>query len=162
MTAHDRERIMKILTYPNDTLRQVSITIDKVTQSTRDIVDDMLETMYRADGVGLTAVQIGVLEKLVVIDVEDVFQVLVNPKVVATSEDTNIMVEGCLSVPETRVQIERSTGVEVKGESLDGGTVMLNKEGLIARVLQHEIDHLNGKLIIDYLPRVIRESYKAG
>lgn len=142
--------ILKILTDENPVLRQKSKEITKITNRLKVLAKNMLETLYDAPGVGLAAPQVGVLERIIVIDVGDGPIVLINPQIM-TCEGENRDVEGCLSIPDRNEYITRAQKVVVSGLDLNGKKVKLEGTGLLARAFQHEIDHLNGILFIDYL-----------
>ncbi len=154
--------IRPIITLPDPVLRLVSDPIETVDKGVLQLADDMLETMYDAPGVGLAAIQIGVAKRLVVLDVadEDEQQVpltLINPEVVKVGEELRGHEEGCLSIPEVLVEIERPTPVTVRYVDRDGNNQELEANGLLGTAIQHEIDHLDGKLIIDYMSRLKRD-----
>ena len=115
----------------------------------QDFANDMLFFMQHYDGIGLAAPQVGILQRIVVTDIGDSPICLVNPEIVAGSGTEN-MIEGCLSLPGYKVDVNRNTLIEIRGKSLKGKRVVYEVEGLLARVLQHEVDHLNGILICDY------------
>jgi peptide deformylase len=143
--------LLKILTQEDPILRQKSKEISKITKRQRLLVKDMLETMYDAkNGVGLAAPQIGVLERIVVIDIGKGPLILINPQV-TLREGKNRDVESCLSIPDRSEYITRATKVDVSYLNLAGKKMMVSGNGSLARVLQHEIDHLDGILFIDYL-----------
>jgi peptide deformylase len=142
--------ILKILTVEDPALRKKANQVVKITKRQRILVKDMLETMYNANGVGLAAPQVGISDRLVVIDVGDGPLVLFNP-VVTLCEGENKDVEGCLSIPGRNEYIIRAQKVMVSYINLEGKKVTVTGEGLLARALQHEIDHLDGILFIDYL-----------
>lgn len=142
--------ILKILTDKDPVLRQKSKEIAKISKRLKVLAKNMLETLYDAPGVGLAAPQVGVLERLIVIDVGDGPLVLINPQVISR-EGENLDVEGCLSIPGRNEYITRANKVVVTGLDLNGRKVKLEGFGLLARAFQHEIDHLNGVLFIDYL-----------
>lgn len=144
--------ILKILTEGTPILRQKAKEVTKITKRQRILVRDMLETMYNANGVGLAAPQIGVSDRLVVIDVGEGPIVLFNPEI-TLCEGENKDVEGCLSIPGRNEYIVRAQKVSVSYVNLEGKRVTVTGEGLLARALQHEIDHLDGILFIDYLPK---------
>lgn len=144
--------ILKILTEGNPILRQKAKEVTKITKRQRILVRDMLETMYNANGVGLAAPQIGISDRLVVIDVGEGPIVLFNPEI-TLCEGENKDVEGCLSIPGRNEYIVRAQKVSVSYVNLEGKRVTVTGEGLLARAFQHEIDHLNGILFIDYLPK---------
>lgn len=142
----------KILTYPEPILREKSKKIENLDEEISQIADSMLEAMFSADGVGLAAPQIGVPLRLITINVQGDFQILVNPTVIEVSEERSKDIEGCLSIPGIDSQVQRPLKVLVSGiDLLDEKEKRLEREGLAARVLLHEIDHLNGTLYIDYL-----------
>lgn len=144
--------ILKILTEGDPILRQKSKPVTKITKRLRDLVKDMLETMYHAKGVGLAAPQVGVTERIVVIDAGEGPIVLINPTV--TSAEGQIKdVEGCLSIPGRNEYITRAERVTVQALNLEGKPIQLEGTELLARAFQHEIDHLDGILFIDYLPK---------
>lgn len=142
--------VLKILTEENPILRQKAIEIPKITKRLRVLIKDMFETMYDAKGVGLAAPQVGVGERLVVIDVGEGPVVLINPQI-RLKEGAVKDVEGCLSLPGRNEYITRAVRVQVSAYNAEGKKIMLEGEGLLARAFQHEIDHLDGILFIDYL-----------
>ena len=148
--------VRKILTEPNTVLRQKSQPVDKVDDLTRKLMDDMLETMYLAPGIGLAAIQIGVPKRIIVLDIskdpekkEPMY--FVNPVIVSTSKNNITYEEGCLSVPGQFAEIDRPDRCHVKYLDYNGNQKELKSEGLLATCIQHEIDHLEGILFIDYL-----------
>ena len=148
--------VRKILTEPNTVLRQKSQPVDKVDDLTRKLMDDMLETMYLAPGIGLAAIQIGVPKRIIVLDIskdpekkEPMY--FVNPVIVSTSKNNITYEEGCLSVPGQFAEIDRPDRCYVKYLDYNGNQKELKSEGLLATCIQHEIDHLEGILFIDYL-----------
>ena len=148
--------VRKILTEPNPVLRQKSQPVDKVDDLTRKLMDDMLETMYLAPGIGLAAIQVGVLKRIIVLDIskdpekkEPMY--FVNPVIVSTSKNNITYEEGCLSVPGQFAEIDRPDRCYVKYLDYNGNHKELKSEGLLATCIQHEIDHLEGILFIDYL-----------
>ena len=154
--------IRPILTLPDAVLRHVSDPIETVDSEVLQLADDMLETMYDAPGVGLAAIQIGVARRLVVLDVADEDEqktplTLINPEIVTQGDALRGHEEGCLSIPEVLVEIERPTPVTVRYMDRDGKTQELEADGLLGTAIQHEIDHLDGKLIIDYMTRLKRD-----
>jgi len=153
---------LPIITVPDPLLRKVSAPIEQVDREILKLADDMLETMYAAPGVGLAAVQIGVLKRLVVLDVAEDKEApepltLINPEVLSKGQEMRLHEEGCLSIPDFRLDIERPSAVTVAYVDRKGKRQELTAEGLLATALQHEIDHLNGKLIIDFLSRLKRD-----
>ena len=148
--------VRKILTEPNPILRQKSQPVDKVDDLTRKLMDDMLETMYLAPGIGLAAIQIGVPKRITVLDIskdpekkEPMY--FVNPVIVSTSKNNITYEEGCLSVPGQFAEIDRPERCHVKYLDYNGNYKEFKSEGLLATCIQHEIDHLEGILFIDYL-----------
>ncbi len=152
-----------ILIHPDPRLKSVAAPVSTVDDDIRRLADDMLETMYDAPGIGLAAPQIGVGKRLLVMDCikeedqEPRPMVLINPEVMWTSEETNVYEEGCLSIPEQYAEVERPSEVEVTWTGLDGEQHLERFDGLWATCVQHEIDHLNGKLFIDYLKPLKRQ-----
>ena len=153
--------IREIVKLPDPILKQVSAPVERVDDELRGLADDMLATMYNAPGIGLAAVQIGVPRRLLVIDIakEDEPkspQLFVNPEVVWSSEELSEYEEGCLSIPDVFDTIRRPAQVRVSYLDREGKQHETQFDGLMATVLQHEIDHLNGILFIDYLSRLKR------
>jgi peptide deformylase len=151
----------EIIQLPDKRLRLVSEPVAKIDDEVKKLVADMFETMYAAPGVGLAAVQVGVPKRVVTIDAtrgEEEKQpvTLINPEIVWTSEETNLHEEGCLSIPEFTDEVERPARVKARFLDLEGRTLEVEAEGLFARVLQHEIDHINGILFIDHLSKLKR------
>ncbi len=145
--------ILEVLHFPDDRLKKIAKPVLDITSETQTIIDDMLETMYAEEGIGLAAVQVNVHQRIVVIDLSqerDQPLVLINPVITESSGETGIE-EGCLSVPEHRALVPRAEFVTVTALSRDGEEFTLEADDLLAICLQHEIDHLNGKLFIDYL-----------
>jgi len=143
--------ILKVLTVPEPVLRQKSKRVKSVDDSIRKLADDMIETMHAASGVGLAAPQVGVPLRVIVIGMPDEEEfALINPEVVRRSGE-RLVTEGCLSVPGYFGEIQRAQRVTVKGKDLSGKEVRIKAEELLAQALEHEIDHLNGVLYIDYL-----------
>ena len=154
--------IKPLIILPDPILRQASAPIERVDQTLLSLADDMLDTMYDAPGIGLAAIQIGVPRRVVVIDLakegEDRKpQVFINPEVVASTETRSTYEEGCLSIPDYYAEVERPAGVTVRYLDRAGAMQTVEADGLLATCLQHEIDHLNGVLFIDYLSRLKRE-----
>lgn len=145
-----RPQILKIKRYPDKILRKESQIVEKVTAKERALFQNMLCTMRHFSGIGLAAPQIGLNQRLLVVDIGEQPIRLANPEVVKTSGKDK-MEEGCLSVPEAVVNIKRAAEIVVKGLNEEGKAVELKAKGLLARALLHEIDHLNGRLIVDYM-----------
>jgi peptide deformylase len=153
---------LDIVTLPDPILRKLSAPVERVDDALRRLADDMLETMYAAPGVGLAAVQVGVPRRLVVLDVADEGEspsplVLINPEIVAVGSQTRVHEEGCLSIPDVRVDIERPASLTLRYLDRTGKPQELDAEGLLATAIQHEINHLDGKLIIDFLSPLKRD-----
>ena len=151
--------VKKILTEPNKLLRQVSKPVDKVGDEERKLMDDMLDTMYDAPGIGIAAIQIGVPKRIIVMDIsrdENKKEPLyfVNPVIKNKNENKSRYEEGCLSVPDQFAEIERPKTCEVEYLDYYGKKQTLKAEGLLATCIQHEIDHLEGILFIDYLSKL--------
>ena len=152
-----------ILLHPDPRLKKVCAPVADITDDLRQLADDMLETMYDAPGIGLAAPQIGVLDRLIVLDcVKDKDEaprplVMFNPQVVAASDKLNTYEEGCLSIPEHYADVKRPTEVTVRWIDRDGAEQQEDFGGLWATCVQHEIDHLDGKLFIDYLSPLKRQ-----
>jgi peptide deformylase len=141
---------MDILEHPNPALKQHASDVDPATDAGLvSLVQSMAKAMYDAPGVGLAATQVGVQKRLIVLDVDDGLTALCNPRIVEASSETAIEDEGCLSFPGVYIPIERPVGCVCEALDLKGNPVRLTAEGLFARVLQHETDHLDGLLIID-------------
>jgi peptide deformylase len=154
--------VREILVVPNPLLKQVSAPVEGVDDDLRALMDDMLETMYAAPGVGLAAVQIGVPKRVIVMDLaregeEKQPRHFVNPELLWTSEETAPYEEGCLSVPDYYDEVLRPAKVKVRYLNYQGEAVEEDAEGLFAVCIQHELDHLNGVLFIDHLSRLKRE-----
>ena len=152
----------KIIIEPDPILRQKSEKLEKVDDELRKLMDDMLETMYSAPGIGLAAVQIGILKRLVVIDITKDDQkknpiFLINPKIISKSKNTSIYEEGCLSLPGHFAEIERPSECQIDYLDYNGKEKKLKASGLLATCIQHEIDHLNGILFIDYLSKLKKD-----
>lgn len=144
---------LRILQFPDPRLRQVAQPVTEIDKALHTLAQDMLETMYAASGIGLAATQVGIAKRLIVMDISegrDAPEWLVNPEIV-TSEGRRSMVEGCLSVPEYSDSVKRVDRLVYRGLDLDGRPVEKRCDGLLATCIQHEIDHLNGRLFIDRL-----------
>lgn len=154
--------IRPILTVPDPKLKLVSKPVERVDDALRALMDDMLETMYAAPGIGLAAIQIGEPVRVIVMDLaregeEPAPRYFVNPEVLWASEETAPYEEGCLSVPEIYDEVERPARVKIKYLNYKGEEVVEDCEGLYAVCIQHEMDHLNGVLFIDHLSRLKRD-----
>ena len=155
--------MLEILKYPNPRLSKVAHPVANVTDSTVQLISDMLETMYAAPGVGLAATQVGVLQRIIVLDVDhenpraNIYK-LINP-VITHSEGQLVWEEGCLSVVDFTAEVRRAEHVQVVALDEHGKERTIEAEGLLAVALQHEIDHLDGKLFIDRISRLKRDLY---
>ena len=151
--------VKTILTEPNKILRQISKSVESVGDEERRLMDDMLDTMYAAPGIGLAAIQIGVPKRIIVMDIsrdEDKKEprYFVNPVIKNKNNETSKYEEGCLSVPDQFAEIERPNECEVEYLDYDGKKQLLKADGLLATCIQHEMDHLDGILFIDYLSKL--------
>ncbi|UXN05459.1 peptide deformylase [Bartonella sp. HY761] len=154
--------IKPIIILPDPILREISKPVENINDALRQLADDMLETMYAAPGIGLAAIQIAEPIRLLVMDVADKDQpkapmVMFNPKVIWSSDERNTYEEGCLSIPDYYAEVERPKMVRVTYIDLDGKAQEIAADDLLATCVQHEIDHLDGKLFIDHLSRIKRE-----
>ncbi len=153
--------IRPILTAPDPRLKAVSEPIAKVDDETRKLADDLLDSMYAADGIGLAAVQVGVPKRMLVMDIAQAQgkrepKVFINPKILWASEEMAQMEEGCLSVPEIWDDVERPAKIRAEYQDRDGKVQTLEADGLLACCLQHEMDHLDGVLFLDHLSKLKR------
>lgn len=154
---------LNILRYPDPKLHTVAKPVAEVDERIRRLVDDMLETMYAADGVGLAATQVDVHERVIVIDTSegrDTPRVLINPELTATSAEFTEGEEGCLSVPQIYDKVPRHSRVGVRALGRDGQPYEFEADGLLAVCVQHEMDHLMGKVFVEYLSPLKRERIK--
>jgi peptide deformylase len=154
---------MKIFTYPDAVLKATAEPVQNINEEIRNLVDNMCETMYSAMGIGLAANQVGELKRILVYDVNQMEAgpnpaVLINPEIVLTEGDT-IQEESCLSVIDYSADVPRKEKIKVRGVDKDGNPVDIEADGLLARCLQHEIDHLNGVLFIDHISTLKRSLY---
>jgi peptide deformylase len=150
-------RKLTILEYPDPRLRIKAVAVERVDGQLRQLIDDMFETMYAAKGIGLAAPQVGRLERIAVVDVDDQPFAIVNPEILRR-EGTVKGEEGCLSIPEVYGDVERAARVVVRALDREGRAFEIEANDLLSRCLQHEIDHLHGKLFIDYLSVLKRRS----
>jgi peptide deformylase len=154
---------LPIVKLPDPILRKVSTPVETVNDELRSLLDDMLETMYDAPGVGLAGIQVGVDKRILVVDATDKDSderkpvCMINPEILDRSDTMRLYEEGCLSIPDTLVDIERPAEVRVRYVDRDGDLKELQASGLLATAVQHEIDHLDGRLIIDYLSKLRRD-----
>ncbi len=154
--------IKPIITVPNEVLKKISDPIENVGESEKKLVNDLFETMYNSNGIGLAAVQVGILKRILVIDVSTKEEkknplCFINPVIKKISDETSVYEEGCLSIPDTFIEIERPKICEVEYIDLDGKLKDIKCDGLLSTCLQHEINHLDGKLIIDHLTKLKRD-----
>jgi peptide deformylase len=158
--------IREIIILPDKQLRLVSKPVEKVTPEIRKLADDMLETMYDAPGIGLAAIQVAQPLRLITMDLAKRDEngettpkprVFINPEIISQSEEMSVYEEGCLSIPEYYEEVERPARVRVRFTDLDGKVHEEDAEGLYATCIQHEIDHLNGVLFVDYLSKLKRD-----
>ena len=156
--------LLDILQYPDPRLHKVATPVAAVDDRVRALVDDLLETMYEAQGVGLAATQVDVHERVIVIDVSDERdepRVLINPEIVRASEEMAVGDEGCLSVPQVYDKVPRHARVTVRALGRDGKPYEFDAEGLLAVCVQHEMDHLLGKVFVEYLSPLKRNRIKS-
>lgn len=155
--------LLEVLHFPDERLRTVAQPVDKITADIKQIAADMIETMYDEEGVGLAATQVNIHQRIVVIDVSaerDQPLALINPTILDSS-GVEVSEEGCLSVPDTNAEVERAEFVTLQYQDLDGETHTVEADGLFAVCIQHELDHLKGKLFIDYLSPFKQKRIKA-
>jgi peptide deformylase len=155
---------LPILRYPDPRLHTVAKPVDQVDARIRQLVDDMLETMYAAEGVGLAATQVDVHERVIVMDTSESHddpRVLINPEIVAASQEMSLGDEGCLSVPQIYDKVPRHAQVTVRALGRDGQPYEFTADGLTAVCVQHEMDHLVGKVFVEYLSPLKRDRIKS-
>ena len=154
--------ILPIIKLPDPILRQVSAPFAQVDDAVRKLAADMLETMYKAPGVGLAGIQVAVPRRILVLDVSDKEDepapiVMINPEILTLGAELRMHEEGCLSIPDTHVEIDRPSTLRVRFLDRDGRQIEIDADGLLATAIQHEIDHLDGRLIIDFLSKMRRD-----
>ena len=154
--------VKDIITVPSEILKKKSESIEKVGKNEKKLIKDLFDTMYASKGIGLAAVQVGILKRILVIDVSTKDEQkkpisLINPIIKRLSDDTSVYEEGCLSIPETFIEIERPKICEIEYIDLDGNKKELKCDGLMSTCVQHEINHLDGKLIIDHLSKLKKD-----
>ena len=154
--------IKDIITVPDETLKKISKPVEKVGVNEKKLISDLFETMYSSNGIGLAAVQVGILKRILVIDVSNKDEKkkplsFINPRIKKISDETSVYEEGCLSIPDTFIEIERPKICEVEYIDIDGKMQNLKCDGLLSTCLQHEINHLDGKLIIDHLSKLKKD-----
>ncbi|ENN92555.1 polypeptide deformylase [Bartonella schoenbuchensis m07a] len=151
-----------LVTLPDPILREVSKPVEHIDLAIQKLADDMLETMYHAQGIGLAAIQVGVPLRMLVIDIAENNTpknplVVINPEILWLSDERNIYKEGCLSIPEYYAQVERPKRLRVRYSDREGKQTEIEADDLLATCLQHEIDHLNGCLFIDHISKIKRD-----
>ena len=154
--------IKEIITVPDEILKKVSEPIEKFSINEKKLINDLFDTMYNSNGIGLAAVQVGILKRVLVVDVSSKDEkkqpmVLINPVIKNLSTDMSVYEEGCLSIPETFIEIERPKICEVEYVDEKGSKKNLKCDGLLSTCVQHEINHLDGKLIIDHLSKLKKD-----
>ena len=154
--------IKEIITVPDEILKKVSEPIEKFGTIEKKLINDLFDTMYNSNGIGLAAVQVGILKRVLVVDVSNKDEkknpiALINPVIKKLSDDTSVYEEGCLSIPETFIEIERPKICEVEYVDEKGSKKNLKCDGLLSTCVQHEINHLDGKLIIDHLSKLKKD-----
>ena len=154
--------VKNIITVPDETLKKISKPIEKVGVNEKKLIKDLFDTMYQSNGIGLAAVQVGVLKRVLVVDVSPKDEKkspisFINPVIRKLSSETSVYEEGCLSIPDTYIEIERPKVCEIEYIDFSGKKKFLKCDGLLSTCLQHEINHLDGKLIIDNLSKLKRE-----
>jgi peptide deformylase len=156
---------LEILTYPNKILLHPTKPLENIDGEVQEMIQNMARTMYEAPGIGLAAIQVGWDKSLLIYDISPRdenrdLKVIVNPKIIASEGEILSEDEGCLSVPDFRADVKRASQILVEGVDREGSSLRIEAEGLLAIVLQHEIDHLNGTLFIDHISALKREMYK--
>ena len=154
--------IKDIITVPDETLKKISKPIEKVGINEKKLISDLFETMYDSNGIGLAAVQVGILKRILVVDVSSKDEKkqplsLINPVIRKVSDETSVYEEGCLSIPNTFIEIERPKICELEFIDIEGRVKNLKCDGLLSTCIQHEINHLDGKLIIDHLSKLKKD-----
>ena len=154
--------VKDIITVPDETLKKISEPVEKIGINEKKLINDLFETMYNSKGIGLAAVQVGILKRILVIDVSGKDEKkeplsFINPTIKKISNATSIYEEGCLSIPDTFIEIERPKICEIDYIDINGKKKNMKCDGLLSTCLQHEINHLDGKLIIDHLSKLKRD-----
>ena len=154
--------VKDIITIPDETLKKISEPVEKIGINEKKLINDLFETMYNSKGIGLAAVQVGILKRILVIDVSSRDEKkeplsFINPTIKKISDATSIYEEGCLSIPDTFIEIERPKICEIDYIDINGKKKNMKCDGLLSTCLQHEINHLDGKLIIDHLSKLKRD-----
>ncbi len=164
MRESDTVKVLDIVTYPDRFLKKQTQEVENIDGELQSLIDNMGTTMYQAPGIGLAAIQVGIDKSMLVYDIsppdeKQQLNVLINPKIIDQEGEVLSENEGCLSVPEFRANVKRASRVLVEAVDRDGNTKRIEAAGLLAIVLQHEIDHLNGKLFIDRISALKRQMY---
>ncbi|HJD57071.1 MAG TPA: peptide deformylase [Rickettsia endosymbiont of Sericostoma sp.] len=159
--------VLPIVTAPDSRLKQKSLPVGTVNDTIRKLMDDMVETMYHDHGVGLAAIQIGIVKRILVVDLQnsdDTERVegfyplfIVDPEIIDKSKELVVALEGCLSLPEQQIEIARSESISIRFLDYNNRQQELKADGWLARVIQHEMDHLDGKLLVDYLSNIKKD-----
>ncbi len=154
--------IKDIITVPSETLKKISEPVEKIGINEKKLINDLFETMYSSKGIGLAAVQVGILKRILVVDVSTKQEKknpmsFINPVIKNVSKEMSVYEEGCLSIPDTFIEIERPKTCEVEYVNINGKKEIIKCDGLLSTCLQHEINHLDGKLIIDNLSKLKRD-----
>jgi peptide deformylase len=157
-------KVLDIVTYPDKFLKNPTRAVENIDGKLQALIDDMGGTMYQAPGIGLAAIQVGIDKSLLVYDIAPReegrrLNVLINPKIIAREGEVLSEDEGCLSVPDLRADVKRAARILVEAVDRDGNPMRIEAEGMLAIVLQHEIDHLNGTLIVDHISALKRQMY---
>lgn len=155
--------ILKILQYPDDRLHTMAVKVNTVTDSTRKLIKDMAETMYAAPGIGLAATQVDVHQRIIVVDASETnndLLVFINPEIISMDGESSLE-EGCLSVPGIYEKVKRAENIKVKALNANGETFTLDAQGLLAVCIQHEMDHLLGKVFVEYLSQLKQTRIRA-
>lgn len=157
--------ILEILSYPDKFLSEPTQPLENIDGKVQQMIDDMAATMYAAPGIGLAAIQVGWDKSLLIYDIAPrdenrSLQVLINPQIVTKEGEILSENEGCLSVPDFRADVNRAANITVAGQDREGNPIRMDAEGMLAIVLQHEIDHLNGTLFIEHISALKRQMYK--
>ena len=153
--------MLTIVKYPESVLREKAAPVEKMDKKLDLLINDMADAMYENEGVGLAAPQVGISKQIIVLDIGHGLRSLYNPEIIEKSDEEESMEEGCLSLPEILVHVSRPSRIVVRGRNEYDKLVQVEAEGLLARVLQHEIDHLNGLLIVDFASSVARSFLKS-
>ncbi|MCC8371341.1 MAG: peptide deformylase [Rickettsia endosymbiont of Pseudomimeciton antennatum] len=159
--------VLPIVTAPDSRLKQKSLPVGTVNDTIRKLMDDMVETMYHDHGVGLAAIQLGIAKRILVVDLQnnddteravDFYPLfIVDPEIIDKSKELVVAVEGCLSLPEQRVEVARSESISIRFLDYNNIQQELKADGWLARVIQHEMDHLDGRLLVDYLSNIKKD-----